>query len=91
MKRLLIAAIALGVLPPAPSSCRSPLAALENCFVVTATADARNRDISIERAENRLHHYISRNLRSLTGKTVSPVTTNCIRNACKSQAIVCHH
>ena len=89
MKSLLIAGIALAaagaVIVPQQAG------ALENCFVVTATADARNRDVSIERAENRLHHYIARNLRSLTGKTVSPVTTNCIRNACKSQAIVCHH
>jgi len=90
MKRLLIAGIALGIVAGAVIV-PQPARALENCFVVTATADARNRDVSIERAENRLHHYIARNLRSLTGKTVSPVTTNCIRNACKSQAIVCHH
>jgi tRNA C32,U32 (ribose-2'-O)-methylase TrmJ len=90
MKRLLIAGIALAVLAGAVIV-PQPARALENCSVVTATADARNRNISIERAENRLHHYIARNLRSLTGKTVSPVTTNCIRNACKSQAIVCHH
>jgi hypothetical protein len=90
MRKLLIAGIALVVLASA-ASVSQPVGAVENCFVVTATADARNRDISIERAENRLHHYIARNLRSLTGKTVSPVTTNCIRNACKSQAIVCHN
>jgi hypothetical protein len=88
MRKLLIAGIALGVLASA-ASVSQPVGAVENCFVVTATADARNRDISIERAENRLHHYIARNLRSLTGN--SPVTTNCIRNACKSQAIVCHN
>ena len=90
MRRLLLAGIALAV-PAGAAVVSQPARALENCSVVTATADARNRNISIERAENRLHHYIARNLRSLTGKTVSPVTTNCIRNACKSQAIVCQH
>jgi hypothetical protein len=30
-------------------------------------------------------------LSSLTGKHISSVTTNCIRNACESTAIVCHH
>ena len=49
MKSLLIAGIALAaagaVIVPQQAG------ALENCFVVTATADARNRDVSIERAE----------------------------------------
>jgi hypothetical protein len=30
-------------------------------------------------------------LRSPRGKTVGPTSTHCIRNACESSAIVCHH
>ena len=64
---------------------------LENCYAVTATADARNREISTERALRRLHHHIAHELRSPAGKTVGPTSTHCIRNACEASAIVCRH
>jgi hypothetical protein len=77
------AALAM-VSPPA-------FAAFENCYTVRATADGRNPEVSLRRAENRLHRHIADELRSSTGKTVSPVSTQCIRNACKASAIVCQH
>jgi hypothetical protein len=30
-------------------------------------------------------------LSSLHGKVIGPVHTHCIRNACESSAVVCHH
>ena len=90
MRRLLLAGIALAVLAGAAVVSR-PAGALENCSVVTATADGRNRDVAADRAQRRLHHYVARNLSSLTGKTVSHVTTHCIRTVCESRAIVCQH
>ena len=52
----------------------SPAASgLENCYAVRATADARNRAISTERAERRLHHHIAHEMRSPGGKSVGPV------------------
>jgi hypothetical protein len=68
-----------------------PARAMDNCYVVRATADARNPQVSTERAEHRLHRHILHELRSNSGKSVGPVHTHCIRNACESSAIVCHH
>jgi hypothetical protein len=69
-----------------------PIVASESCYVVRATADARNLQISTERAERRLQqHHILRQLTSTTGKHIGPVHTHCIRNACERTAIVCHH
>ena len=68
-----------------------PVRALENCYVVRATADARNPQVSTERAEHRLHRHILHELRSDSGKSIGPVRTHCIRNACESSALVCHH
>ena len=64
---------------------------LENCYVVRGTADARNRAISTERAERRLHHHIAHELRGSSGHSVGPTHTHCIRNACEASAIVCRH
>jgi hypothetical protein len=56
-----------------------------------ARADARNRQISIDRAERRLHHHIAHELRGSGGHSVGPTHTHCIRNACEASAIVCRH
>ena len=64
---------------------------LENCYIVRGTADARNRAISIERAERRLHHHIAHEMRSAGGKSIGPTHTHCIRNACEASAVVCRH
>jgi hypothetical protein len=64
---------------------------LENCYVVRGTADARNRAISTERAERRLHHHIAHEMRSVGGKSIGPTHTHCIRNACEASAVVCRH
>ena len=89
MNRLLIAGM-LGVLALScyPAWAESPL---DDCFMVRATADARNRDVSTERAQHRLRRYIADHLSSPGGKSVGPTSTNCIRNACESSAIVCRH
>jgi hypothetical protein len=63
----------------------------DSCFVVRATADARNPQISTERSQRRLQHHIASNLSSMHGKSIGPVHTHCIRNACESSAVVCHH
>ncbi len=63
----------------------------DNCYTVRGTADARNRALSIERAENRLHRHIADEMRSPGGKSVGPTRTHCIRNACEASAIVCRH
>lgn len=89
MRKLLLAGLALGAL--AAVSVVSQPANADHCFVVRATADARNPQVSTERSQKRLQKYIARNLSSLTGKHIGPVSTNCIRNACESTAIVCHH
>jgi hypothetical protein len=65
--------------------------ALEGCYVVRATADARNPRVSTERAEHRLHRHILHELRNNAGKSIGPVHTHCIRNACEASALVCHH
>ena len=62
-----------------------------NCFLVTATADARNPNVSTDRALRRLRRYIADHLSTGAGKTVGPTTTKCIRNACKAYATVCQH
>ena len=76
-----VAAVALGSLP----------ARADDCVIVRATADARNKTVSTERSKRRLQHYIGRKLNSFTAKSISTVTTHCIRNACESSAIVCRH
>jgi hypothetical protein len=76
-------ALALQTLPAASG--------LENCYAVRATADARNRAISTERAESRLHRYIAHEMRSPGGKSVGPTSVHCIRNACEASAWVCRH
>jgi hypothetical protein len=68
-----------------------PARALENCYTVRGTADARNRQVSLDRAERRLHHHIAHELRGSTGHSVGPTHTHCIRNACEASAIVCRH
>jgi hypothetical protein len=64
---------------------------LENCYTVRGTADARNRQVSLDRAERRLHHHIAHELRGSSGHSVGPTHTHCIRNACEATAIVCRH
>ena len=64
---------------------------LEDCFVVRATSNARNQDISTDRALHRLRRYIADHLSSPGGKCVGPTSTHCIRNACEASAIVCRH
>jgi hypothetical protein len=64
---------------------------LEDCFVVRATADARNQQVSRDRAKHRLRRYIADHLSSPGGKSVGPTSVNCIRNACEATAIVCRH
>jgi hypothetical protein len=83
----LIAVSALVTVATAPL----PASAMENCYFVRGTADARNPQISRQRAENRLHRHIADELRSAHGKTVGPTSTHCIRNACEAKAIVCQH
>lgn len=65
-------------------------AVADSCYVVRATADARNPQVSTERSQRRLQH-IAGNLSSLHGKVIGPVHTHCIRLACESSAVVCHH
>lgn len=89
MRRLVIAVVILlaaGVMLDA-----KPAVALDDCYVIRATADARNERTSRDRAKRRLQDYIARRLSSLAGKSISPITTNCIRTACESTAIVCAH
>lgn len=64
---------------------------LDNCYIVRGTADARNRAISTERAERRLHHHIAHEMRSAGGQSIGPTHTHCIRNACEASAVVCRH
>jgi hypothetical protein len=75
----------------APANLAWAESGLENCYKVRGTADARNRAISIERAERRLHHHIAHEMRSAGGKSIGPTHTHCIRNACEASAIVCRH
>ena len=64
---------------------------LENCYTVRGTADARNRQISSERAKQRLHRHIADEMRSPGGKSMGPTQVHCIRNACEASAWVCRH
>jgi hypothetical protein len=85
-------AVACGVcLLAAMTFAPKPVAALEDCYVIRATADARNADIARDRAIRRLQTYIGRKLSKQAGKTVSPISTQCIRTACEASAIVCSH
>jgi hypothetical protein len=88
MKRLLIAGLAVTaafVATPATG----PAAAAEGCYVIRSTADARNPQIATDRAKRHLQNYIARKLNKQTGITISPITVQCIRNACEASAIVC--
>jgi hypothetical protein len=90
MKRLLFAsAVAALALSPLPVNATDSF--LDDCFVVRATADARNRAVSTDRAQHRLRRYIADHLSSSGGKSVGPTSTNCIRNACEATAVVCRH
>jgi hypothetical protein len=90
MQRLLLAAGLAAALAVASHAAQAT-SAFENCTVVRATADARNPQVSTERAVHRLRRYIAFHLNSLGGKSVGPTSTHCIRNACEASAIVCHH
>jgi hypothetical protein len=90
MNKLIIALLAVGAFALLPHVVRAG-SNLENCYIVRGTADARNRAISIERAERRLHHHIAHEMRSAGGKSIGPTHTHCIRNACEASAIVCRH
>lgn len=91
MRALFVAVTVVGAIAALATISAPAHSAFENCYTVRATADARNAEASTRRAENRLHRYIADELRSSTGKTVGPVTTQCIRNACKASAVVCQH
>ena len=88
MRQFVLAAFALGAFVGVVAMAEPAKA---ECVVVRATADARNPQVSTERSQDRLQRYIARKLASLTGKSIGPVSTHCIRNACESSAIVCHH
>jgi hypothetical protein len=90
MRALVVALIAIATIGVV-SLISQPARALEGCYVVRATADARNPRVSTERAEHRLHRHILHELRNDAGKSIGPVHTHCIRNACESSALVCHH
>jgi hypothetical protein len=89
MRNLLVLGFALGGFAAVTLAWQPVLAA--DCVVVRATADARNPTVSTERATRRLQHYIGRKLSSFAAKSVSPISTHCIRNACESSAVVCRH
>lgn len=88
-KLLFVSAVAVLALSPLPLSAAD--GPLDDCFVVRATSDARNRTVSTERSQHRLRRYIADHLSSPGGKSVGPSSTKCIRNACESTAIVCRH
>jgi hypothetical protein len=90
MKRMLVAVGLVAVLAVASQAAHAT-SAFENCTVVRATADARNPQVSTDRAIHRLRRYIAFHLNSLGGKSVGPTSTHCIRNACEASAIVCQH
>ncbi len=82
-----IALLLAAVVTTAPK----PAAALEDCYVVRATADARNEAVSRDRAKRRLQTYIGRKLNKFAGKSISPVSITCIRTACEASAAFCSH
>jgi hypothetical protein len=86
---LLVFGLALGAVAAVVLGSQPVLAV--DCVVVRATADARNQTVSTERSKRRLQHYIGRKLSSAAAKSVSPISTHCIRNACESSAVVCRH
>ena len=90
MKRVLVAAGIAAAFIVAGQAAQAT-SAFENCTVVRATADARNPQVSTDRALHRLRRYIADHLSSPGGKSVGPTSTHCIRNACEASAIVCHH
>jgi hypothetical protein len=88
MKRLLIVALAITAgFVTTPVS--APAVAAEGCYVIRSTADARNPQIATDRAKRHLQNYIARKLNRQTGITISPISVQCIRNACEATAIVC--
>jgi hypothetical protein len=90
MNRMLVALGVVAVFAVAAPTVRAE-SGLENCYTVRGTADARNRQISMDRAERRLHHHIAHELRGSGGHSVGATHTHCIRNACEASAIVCRH
>jgi hypothetical protein len=90
MKKVSVALLVVAAYALASQAVRAE-SGLENCYTVRGTADARNRQISIDRAERRLHHHIAHEMRSPGGHSVGPSHTHCIRNACEASAIVCRH
>jgi hypothetical protein len=90
MRASVVAMIAVATVATA-SLISQPARAVEGCYVVRATADARNPRVSTERAEHRLHRHILHEMRNNAGKSIGPVHTHCIRNACEASALVCHH
>jgi hypothetical protein len=90
MNRVLFVLGLVAVIAVASQTARAE-SGLENCYTVRGTADARNRQVSLDRAERRLHHHIAQELRGSAGHSVGPTHTHCIRNACEASAIVCRH
>jgi hypothetical protein len=88
MNRLLIVGLAITAATLA-TPVSKPAAAAEGCYVIRSTADARNPQIATDRAKRHLQTYIGRKLNKQIGITISPITTQCIRNACEASAIVC--
>ena len=90
MRASVVAMIAVTTVATA-SLISQPARAVEGCYVVRATADARNPRVSTERAEHRLHRHILHEMRHNAGKSIGPVHTHYARNACEASALVCHH
>ena len=90
MNRLLVAVGLVAAFAIASQTARAE-SGLENCTVVRATSNARNQQISTDRALRRLRRYIADHLSSPGGKSIGPTSTHCIRSACEASAIVCHH
>jgi hypothetical protein len=90
MKNVSVALLVIAAYALASQAVRAE-SGLANCYTVRGTADARNRQISVDRAERRLHHHIAHEMRSPGGKSIGPTHTHCIRNACEASAVVCRH
>jgi len=90
VRLMIVGLVAVSILGGASVS-QATAAEDEECYVVRATADARNQNIARDRAERRLQTYIGRKLNTFTGKTISPIRTTCIRNACGASAAFCRH
>lgn len=89
MRKLLVAGVVLSAFAAVTLGSQPVMA--DDCVVVRATADARNQTVATERSKRRLQDYIGRKLNRFSAKSISTVTTHCIRNACESSAIVCRH